>query len=284
MIKKYYWLTKPGIIYGNVMTAIAGFLLGAQGDIDFWLLLATIFGTSLVVGSACVFNNYLDRDIDKKMARTKRRALASRTIPVGDALTFGALLGLTGFTILILYTNAVTVAVGATGFFFYIVMYSIWKRRSIFGTLIGSVSGAMPIVAGYTAATGSFDGGAFILFLILVCWQMPHFYSIALYRLEDYKSAGLPVWPVKKGVRSTKRQIIGYIGAFLIAVSLLTAFGYAGFSYLAIMLFFGLAWLDFAFKGLLVKDETSWARRMFGFSLLVILVFSVMLSLDAWLP
>src|SRR3990167_11518603 len=117
MFKTYYTLTKPGIIYGNLITTAAGFFLASKGNINFGLLLATLAGVSLVIGSACVFNNYLDRDIDKKMARTKIRALAAGIIPIRNAIIFATFLGLAGFLLLTKYTNILTAFIGVLAFF-----------------------------------------------------------------------------------------------------------------------------------------------------------------------
>lgn len=284
MLKKYYQLTKPGIIYGNLITATGGFFLASQGVIDWRLLLSVLAGTSLVIGSACAINNYIDRNIDAKMARTKKRALVDGTISPFSALLFATILGLTGFLILVLGTNQTTVLVGLVGFIDYLVFYSIWKRRSTLGTLVGSIAGATPVVAGYTAVTASFDLGALLLFLILACWQMPHFFSIAIYRRSDYASAGLPVLPVVKGAEAAKIQILCYVLAFIAAVGLLWSFGYTGFVYLIGMSLLGLRWLWLAIQGFAVSDDVAWARGMFKFSLMVILGFSLLISLDAWLP
>lgn len=284
MLKKYYWLTKPGIIYGNLLTAIGGFLFGFSGSLAILSLLAVMAGTALVIGSACVVNNYLDRKLDAKMARTKTRALVDGTISPHSALTFAVVLGLLGFLVLIFGTNPTTVIVGAIGYIDYLVLYSFAKRRSTFGTLVGSIAGATAVTAGYTTATGQFDGGALLLFLIMVTWQMPHFYAIAMFRRSDYAAAGLPVLPVKKSAISVKRRIITYICAYLIAVAALTVFGYAGYTYLVVMLLFGLNWLRLGAQGFKVKDDIAWARNMFKFSLIVLLGFSLLISLDAWLP
>ena len=205
MIKTYYLLTKPGIIYGNSINTAGGFLLAAKGVIDPLLFLAALIGTAFVIGSACVFNNYIDREIDEKMARTKKRALVTGDIPVKNALIFGTLLGILGFLILFSYTNLLTGVIGVIGVVMYVVVYGYFKRRTVHGTLIGSISGAIPPVAGYTAVTNLIDTGAILLFLILVFWQMPHFYAIAVYRIEDYKKAGIPVLSVVKGIPTTKK-------------------------------------------------------------------------------
>lgn len=284
MFKTYYSLIKPGIIYGNAMTAVAGFLLASKGHVRIGLLLATLMGASLVIASGCVFNNYIDRSIDKKMARTKRRALVSGKVSGRSALMYATVLGVAGFLILALGVNALVVGIGVIGLLDYVIFYGIAKRRSVYGTLVGSISGATPVVAGYCAVTGHFDAAALILFFILAIWQMPHFYAIATYRHDDYAAASLPVLPVIKSMRITKLNIAVYIAGFVLATAALSIFGYAGYTYLGAMVLIGLAWLRLAIQGFWRHDDTKWARGLFGFSLVVLLVFSVLISLDAVLP
>jgi protoheme IX farnesyltransferase len=283
-LRAYYWLTKPGIIYGNCLSAAAGFLLAAQRDVDWLVFAAAIGGTALVIAAGCVLNNYMDREIDKKMDRTKRRALVSGTISHRSALIYAAILSLAGFTVLTLFTNTLTVYVGLLGLYFYVIVYGIWKRRSPIGTIVGSISGSASILAGYTAATNQLDVGAGLLFLAMALWQMPHFYAIALYRLDDYRAAGLPVLPAVKGIRHTKIQIMIYIVLYTIATTMLTVFGYTGYVFLGAMVLLGAAWLWKGGIGLQANDAVVWARRMFRFSLLVLLSFCILLSVDAFLP
>ena len=284
MIKTYYALTKPGIIYGNVLTATAGFLLASKGHINGWLLLATVAGTSLVIASACVFNNYIDRGIDAKMARTSKRALVEGTVRGRNAIIYASLLSVAGFTLLIAYTNLLVVVIGLAALFDYVVLYGLAKRRSVHGTLVGSIAGAAPVVAGYCAVTGRIDAGALILFLILASWQMPHFYAIAMYRFDDYKAAGLPVLPVKSGMRATKIQIMLYISAFITANALLSVFGYTGYTYLVIMALLAIIWLRKGAQGFKKINDKLWGRQMFLFSLIIILSLSVTLSASPLLP
>jgi len=218
------------------------------------------------------------------MERTKKRALVQHTIPVKSALTYASVLGIAGYGLLVMYTNWLTVLVGSIGFMVYVFLYTYGKRKTVYSTLIGSVSGSAPPVAGYVAVTGSFDGAALLLFLILTFWQMPHFYAIAIYRLKDYKAAGLPVLPVVKGIKATKIQIISYIVAFTVAVIMLSVLGYTGWTYLAVVGAVSLAWLRIAYKGLAANNSEKWAREVFKFSLIVTLVFSFMLSVNTWLP
>ncbi len=280
-IKTYYYLTKPGIIYGNAITATGGFFLASKGNFDVLLFLATLIGLSLVIASACVFNNYIDRGIDEKMARTKNRALVKKLISPFNALAYGTVLGLIGFLVLFFHTNLLATLLGATGFFFYVVVYGIYKRKSIYGTLVGSISGAIPPVVGYCAVSNNFDIGAIIFFIILVLWQMPHFYAIAIYRYKDYANASIPVLPIKKGIHTTKVHMLFYITAFIIASTALTTFGLTGYIYLVVMSLLGLKWLLLAVKGFTTEDDGRWARKMFSFSLIVITALCVLISVDA---
>ena len=266
------------------MTALAGFLLASKGQVIFRTLLATLAGTALIIASACVFNNYLDREIDKKMDRTKKRALVTGEISVTSALIYACILGTLGFWLLAAFTNALTVFIGVVGIFSYVVLYGYFKRTSVHGTLVGSISGSTSLVAGYCAVTNRFDLLALLLFLVMAAWQMPHFYAIGIYRLKDYKEAGLPILPAKKGVAATKRQILFYIVVFAVAACSLTVFDYAGYTYLGVMLVVSVLWLGIAAKGSTAKDDIKWGKQIFGFSLLALLLFSLMISIAHYLP
>jgi protoheme IX farnesyltransferase len=280
----YYRLTKPGIIYGNILTTVAGFLLASHWHIAYYRFIGVILGTALVIAAACVINNVLDRHIDAKMARTAQRELVAGVISPYRAVIFGVIVGLLGLLILLVLTNAVTVDIGVAAFIVYVAAYGIGKRRSVHGTLIGSIAGAAPVMAGYCAAEGHINAAAILVFLILAVWQMPHFYAIALYRYNDYKAAGLPVLPVSRSIRETKLQIVIYIGFFIVVCSLLTFFGYTGYSYLAVMSGLGLIWLYKGLHGFRAPDAAVWARSMFLFSLVVIMGLSVMLAVGPSLP
>lgn len=243
-----------------------------------------LIGTALVIASGCVFNNYIDRGIDAKMTRTKKRALVINKISPKAALGYATGLGILGFAILITGSNLLTFWIGLAGFISYVVVYGVAKRRTIHGTLIGSIAGSIPPVAGYAAASGRLDSGALIFFLMMTFWQMAHFYSIAMYRFNDYKAAGLPVWPVRRGMASTKIQILLYICAFTLASLLLTTYGYTGYVYLVFMSGSGLFWLYKAIRGLQAMDDNKWARQMFGFSLVVMMAMSAAISIGVLLP
>lgn len=281
-IKHYIAITKPGIIFGNLIAAMGGFFLAAQGRFDLLLFLSTMLGIALVIASGCAFNNVIDRDIDRLMQRTRNRPLVQGLISPTATLGYASVLGLGGFALLGLGTNPLTLALAVFGFAIYVGAYSLYmKRHSEFGTLVGSLSGAVPPVVGYCAVTGHFDLGALTLLVIFCLWQMPHSYAIAIFRFKDYQAASIPVLPVVRGIKTTKHYILGYILAFVPATLALSLAGYAGVGYFVVALVMGVYWLYMALEGYRAKDEEKWAKRVFGFSIVMITALSLMMSLDA---
>lgn len=278
MLKTYYLLTKPGILLGNLITTTAAFLLGSSEHFDLILYLWTATGLGFVIVSACVWNNYIDREADAKMERTKNRPLAKQSISTHKACLFASLLGLLGLLILYLFTNKWALLSALLGFFVYVIVYSLSKYKTAQATLIGSVAGAMPPVVGYASAADRLDISALLLFLILVFWQMPHFFSIAMYRADDYKAASIPVLPGEIGNAAVKKQSLVYITLFLAAIAALSFFGDVKIPFLIGTSILGLLWLKTALQGLKVEDDIPWARKMFRVSLIVISGFSILLS------
>lgn len=281
--KTYYYLTKPGIIRGNAITAIGGFLLASRGDFNLAIFVPMLVGISLVIASACVVNNYIDRGLDAKMQRTRKRALVAGTVSNEHALIYATLLGFIGLVSLS-FTNLLTFSLAIIGYIFYVVIYGYTKRRSSLGTVVGSVSGSIAIVVGYCSVTNAFDFGAILLFLIMVTWQMPHFYAISIYRRSDYRAAGIPVLSITRGIQTTKVYILLYIIAFSLVAMALSLFRYTGYIYLLVMLCLSLYWLRMAMLGFSTKDDIKWAKKIFGFSLIVLFVFSLLISVEVWLP
>lgn len=283
--RSYLQLIKPGITLSNTMSAAAGFLLASSIFGFNWVTFsAAIGGVALVIASACVANNILDRTIDKKMKRTSKRDVARGTINVPQALLYTFVLGAAGFTLLFLWTNLLTFWLGVIAYVWYVAVYGLAKRTTEFSTIIGGVAGALPPMAGYTALSGNIDAAAILLFLILFFWQLPHFYAISMFRQTDYASAGLPVWAVKYGMRSTKLQIFISVVLYAVAVVLLYAYGYVGLSYLVISSALSLYWI---YKGASLYrsiNDSKWARTMFGVSLLVLLAMCLLIAVGGYLP
>lgn len=250
---------KPGIIFGNSITCAAGFALAAKNHGSLLLFIETLLGLGCIIASACVFNNYIDRDTDKKMIRTQNRPLAKGTISTQKALVFAVLLGLLGTTVLAVFTNTLTCIVALTGFIIYVLLYGFYKYLTVYGTLIGSIAGAIPPVVGYTAVTNHLDTAAFLLFLIITLWQMPHFYAIAMYRIDDYTAASIPVLPIKEGFYTTKIHMMFYVIAFTIASAQLTLFGYTGYIYLTLISLLGFSWCYICYQGFNSTNSAAWS-------------------------
>lgn len=271
----YVKLMKPGIIFGNLITMMGGFFLastvGGQG-----LYFLTVFcGVFLLIGSACAINCIIDVDIDAKMTRTMNRPLPLGLVTKNQALIFAMLLGLVSFVILAFNTNPVCVLVSLLGFVAYVFVYSFWKPLTHFSTLLGSVSGAIPPVIGYTAVSQVLDVNAALLFLILALWQMPHFYAISIFRMDDYKRAEIPVLPLVKGIKRTRVSMILYTGMFALACPLLFVFGSAGVLYLLTSFVSSVFWLYIALKPMKEEEIPAWARKIFIASVMIITLISV---------
>ena len=279
MLKKYLFLTKPGILFGNFITTLGGFFLAAQGSIDILLLLLTLIGTTLVVASGCVVNNVIDQDIDIKMQRTQNRALVKKTISPTVALVYAFVLGLIGFSILWFGVNGYAFLFAVIGFVVYVGFYSLWtKRTSIHQTVIGSISGASPPVIGYTAVTHQFDVAALLLFLAYALWQMPHSWAIAIYRFDDYKNAGIPILPVARSIYRTKIECVIYILLFAAVLNGLYCFGYTNIFFLITFNALTAYWFYLSIIGFKAENDQLWAKRFFLYSVILITLLSLSFS------
>ncbi|HUB93131.1 MAG TPA: heme o synthase [Verrucomicrobiae bacterium] len=284
MLRKYYAALKPERTYANVMTTGAGFLLACKWHIHWGLLVATIAGTTAVVMSACGVNNCTDRGIDARMPRTKRRATVTGDVPIRRLAILSIVLGIVGFGILIWWVNWLVVLLGAVGYLDYVVLYGWTKRTTPWSTWVGTVSGAVPIAAGYVAVSDRLDTTALALALVMLFWQMPHFYAIGIFRRKDYKSGGLPIWPVRYGVKNTQVWIIICTILYLYAVLWLAVVGSLGFIFGLVMGMMGVYWIGRGLRGFRSQDPEKWARGMFGLSLVVLLVLAAGIALAPVLP
>ena len=279
MFKDYYDLTKPGIIFGNIITATGGFFLASNiSNFQAIKFIAVMVGMACIIASGCIINNFIDYDIDQIMSRTKNRPTARGIIPLPIGIIYSATLAVVGVILLYTITNNLTVIIALFGLFIYVVIYSLWlKRSSQLGTIIGGISGAIPPIVGYCAVTNYFDTGAIILFLILFFWQLPHFWAISIFRIEDYTKANIPVLPIKKGIRYTQISMLILILIFSVIVSLTTLLGYTGWVYLILTLSINLYWLITGIKGFKIHSQLVWARKMFFISIIVITIVSLLM-------
>lgn len=274
-------LTKPRIIRLNLFAAFGGFWVASRWEMDWMLLVWVLIGSTLTMASACVFNNYLDREMDTKMERTRNRALPTGRLRPSFVLGYGVVLGIAGLAVLFGLVNPLTGWLGILGIFVYVVIYTMWlKRSSTWSTSVGGVSGAMPPVIGYCAVTGQVDAGAWILFALLFLWQPPHFWSLAIRRVEEYRAAGFPVLPVVKGIERTKLQMVPYIALLLVASVFLYTYGYVGVVFLVLSVVIVGAWLLHALSGFRAKDTEKWAKADFLISVNYLLIMFLAMILD----
>lgn len=278
MLKKYYQLAKPGIIFGNLISTLGGFFLAARGDWSLDLLASITLGTSSLVGSGCIINNYIDKDIDALMTRTQNRFLVCGPFNKLIIFSYAAILAIMGCLILAIGCNLLTLFLGIIGFIVYIFAYTLWlKRRSTWNTAIGSIAGAMPPVMGYCAVTNQWDLGACLLFLIFALWQIPHHYAIGIYRLQDYQKAGVAALPVVKGIKATFLHIKATLILFTLSSMALSFYGYTGKIYLFSTLCINLLWLSTAFAQM---EPQAKAKKLFLLSIWVVCLQSAMMAFN----
>jgi len=232
-----------------LITASIGYYLGGKGISSWPTLIFLMMGTALVCGGAAVLNNTLEWEADKKMLRTRNRAIPAGKISPVNALTFGIILVLLGIFVLYFFVNLLTAFLGLLTAFLYVLVYTPLKRLSWFNTSIGAIPGALPPVGGWAAATGQIDLGAGALFLILFIWQHPHFYAIAWMFREDYKRGGFKMLPViEPDGKKTFAQILIF-SLVLIPVSIFpTMLGVSGLIYCAGVIIAGIFVLKISVK------------------------------------
>lgn len=272
VLRAYLSLAKPGIVAGNLVALMGGFLLGSHGAVDWRRAGVLAAGAACVIGSGCAINNVVDRDIDALMARTRGRPMAGGAIGVGAALAFAAALLAGGCALAWLATRTLApLALLLAGHAIYVVAYTlVMKRTSVHGTLVGSLAGALPPVAGYCATAGRVDGAAWLLLAMFSLWQMPHSYAIAIFRGADYRAAAIPVLPVVRGSAEAKRHMVLYMLAFVAVAPLPALLGYAGPPYLLTATAVPFWWLWLGLSGFAAADDARWARRVFFGSIAVV--------------
>jgi protoheme IX farnesyltransferase len=216
----YFALTKPRIIELLLITTVPAMVLAAGRWPGTWLVLNTLIGGSLSAGGANALNNYVDRDIDEVMRRTRARPLARHEVPPSHALVFGVILGIGGFAWLWVTTHLIAAVVSTAALLFYVFVYTMGlKRTSRQNIVVGGAAGAAPALVGWAAVTGSLGLPAWVLFLVVFYWTPPHFWALAIRYKDDYERAGVPMLPVVAGVEATTRKMLLYTG-LMVGVSL----------------------------------------------------------------
>lgn len=274
-------LIKLGIINSNLFTAFTGFWLAVHfADSRLLLhwdsLLFTLLGSGLVIAGGCVLNNWYDVDIDPVMERTKTRPTVTGNITLQQAFVLGITLSLLGFGLLTMTTLTATI-IAFVGWFTYVVLYTVWsKRRYTLNTAVGSISGAVPPLIGWTAINPEMHIVPIGLFLIMFIWQTPHFLALAMKKKDEYKKAEVPMLPAVYGFDFTKRQIIIYIACLFPLPFYLIDLGKTFVIFATVL---NVIWLTIAIGGLFIKNHLKWANWIFVFSLsYMMLLFLTMIT------
>lgn len=280
----YFALLKPRVMSLVIFTALSG-LVAASGDIHPWLALVALLAIAVGAGASGALNMWYDADIDAVMARTANRPVPRGAILPGEALGFGLALAVGSVLILGLLVDIVAAALLAFTIFFYVVIYTMWLKRSTpQNIVIGGAAGAFPPMIGWAAATGDISAVGVSLFLLVFLWTPPHFWALALYRCGDYAKAGVPMMPVVAGDRETRRQILIYT-VLLVPVALAPCFiGLSGPVYGAAAVALSAGFLLHALRVLFDRAGAAGAnvpaKRMFGFSLFYLFGLFAMLVVD----
>jgi len=268
-VKDFLALIKIGIVNSNLVTTFTGLWLAFQFSNrhfldEISLMIFTLLGAALIIAGSGAMNNFIDRDIDPFMSRTKSRPTVTGRFKPIAVLSISLTFLVVGE--ILLFMASVSAGVwGLAGIISYVVLYTLWsKRKHVSNTIVGSISGAIPPVIGWAAVEPTLGWGALALFLIMFAWQPPHFYALAMKRTEEYRAAGIPMLPVIKGFAYTKRSMLLWILVLFPLPFLLMQLG-TWFLVLATVL--NLGWLALSLKGFKAKDDLKWANIMFIYSL-----------------
>jgi len=265
-IRAYVLLTKPRVIELLLVTTVPAMVLADDGLPSLTLIGAVLLGGALAAGGANTINCWIERDRDRVMHRTQGRPLPTGEIEPGHALVFGIALEVIAFLWLWGTVNLLAASLAVTAMLFYIFVYTIWlKPRSPQNIVIGGAAGAVPVLVGWAAVTGTLDAPAWVLFAIVFCWTPPHFWALSLRYRDDYAAAGIPMLPVARGVATAAREILVYAVVVVGVTLLLFAFDSMGVIYLVAAVGLGAAFVWQAI-GLQRDASSKRAMRLFSFS------------------
>ncbi|MBU6248172.1 MAG: heme o synthase [Xanthomonadaceae bacterium] len=281
--REYLQLTKPRVVALLVFCAVIGMFLAVPGLPPWRALVFGTLGIWMASGSAAAFNHLIDERIDKLMARTARRPLATGALSVRQVLVFAVLLGIASMLVLGLLVNTLTAVLTFGGLIGYALVYTAYlKRATPQNIVIGGLAGAIPPVLGWTAVTGHLHAFALQLCLIIFVWTPPHFWALAIFRREDYARAQVPMLPVTHGVSYTRWHVLLYT-VLLVVVTLLPAFtGYTGLVYLGGAVVLDVVFLYYAIRLMNPPDE-YFAMRVFHYSIVYLMALFALLLADHWL-
>ena len=279
-VADFFELAKPRVVLMVLITAFVGFYVASAEMPNYLRLLQMIFGTALAAGGTLALNQYLERETDALMERTRRRPIPDGRLQPREALWFGISITLAGLGYLALTVNFLSALVTAFITLSYLVLYTPMKPRSSLCMLVGAVPGALPPVIGWVAVRGNFDVTAWVLFAIMFLWQVPHTLAIARLYREDYAKAGIQFLPViEPDGHSTNRQIISHSAALLVVSLLPTLLGLAGPVYFLVAFTLGVGFLVYGIR-LVLESTLKRARQLLFGSLIYLPVLLLVMALD----
>ncbi|MBK8015523.1 MAG: protoheme IX farnesyltransferase [Betaproteobacteria bacterium] len=282
-LQQFYQLTKPRVVSLIVFTAVIGMFLATPGWVPLQPLLGATIGIGLVAGAAAVINCLVEQKLDALMARTRARPLPMGQLTSLQALAFASVIGGLGMWILYTFVNPLTMWLTAATFVGYAVIYTVLlKPATPQNIVIGGASGAMPPVLGWAAATGQVTHEALLLFLIIFVWTPPHFWSLALYRRNEYAKAGLPMLPVTHGEKFTRLNVLLYTVALVAVTMLPFAVRMSGWVYLAGAMILGGIFLRYAWR-IYVTYSDALAQKTFRYSIVYLTALFAVLLVDHYL-
>jgi protoheme IX farnesyltransferase len=278
-VKDFITLLKPGVMALVVFSGWVGIYL-APGNLHPFLIVTALLAIALGSGAAGALNMWYDRDIDSLMKRTQSRPIPAGRVAPQDALSFGILLSVFSIVLMGFSTNYLAAFLLAFSIIFYVVIYTmILKRTTVHNIVIGGAAGAFPPLIGWVAATGSVSLEAILLFVIIFLWTPPHFWALALTKIEDYKRANIPMLPNIAGSQATKKQILIYSFLLMISSYLFFVFPHYSWVYGLIITCVNIFWLFFTFK-VYFNVRNEGAMRLFGFSIIYLFLLLGALVLD----
>lgn len=277
-------MTKPRVVLLMLVCALVGMLMASQNSVSVPLILFGLLGIALVAGSAAVMNHVIDAQWDRRMARTENRPVATGRILPREGILFSLVLGVSGATILFVFVNPLAAWLNLASWFGYGICYSIFLKHSTSQNIVvGGLFGAAPPLLGWVSITNTIEPGALVLVLIIFLWTPPHFWALAIDRIKDYKSAGIPMLPLTHGDRYTRWWILVYTLLLFVSTLLPFMIGMSGWVYLVVAILLGTVYLGYSIAMLIVKDATL-PLKSFRYSITYLTVLFAGLLFDHYLP
>ncbi len=279
LLRDYLTLTKPKVQSLLLFTTVT--TMYVAGDPSIGLVLLTCLGGALSAGGAGAINHALDIDVDRMMARTATRPVASGRVSQRAAISFGIVLAASSFLMMSLAINPLAASLSLSGFLGYVFLYTLWLKRRTWQNIVwGGAAGAVPPLVAWAAVTGELSGMAFYLFAIVFFWTPPHFWALSLLMKDEYAKANIPMLPVVRGEAETRRQIMLYTVLLYAVTQLPFCAGGLGISYLIPSMLLGAVFIYFSYRLLRAADRT-WALRTYLFSLAYLALLFLAIAISA---